>query len=120
MNPDDVVLHAAKGVRGKGGFYWHIMVHGKRAGKVFINWLEDDDLLGPHASIQIFLNKTAQGKGIGRIAYAKACIASSYDVIYAHMRKSNLASIIAAKHAGFVTVLVGETRQMVMQWHRPL
>ncbi|MGX9147731.1 GNAT family N-acetyltransferase [Mesorhizobium sp. 128a] len=121
VNPDQVVLTRTKGTPerggGPGGEAWKIEVGAKRAGIVFIN-LIDEQPVGRHASIQIYLNKTSQGRHIGRVAYRKASEASSYDVIYAHMRKSNLASRRAAEQAGFeIDTRVG-TSQLLMKWQR--
>lgn len=101
----------------KGGFYWHIFAGTSRAGAVSTNII-DEPPLGRHASISIQLNKTHQGKGIGRIAYGLACRASGFPTVYAHMRKSNLASRKAAEHAGFVVVHDYPGRQLLMRWDR--
>lgn len=110
-----------KGTRGrgggKGGEAWRVEVDGKRAGVVFVN-LIDEPPIGPHASIQIFLNVANQGRKIGRIGYQKACEASAYDVIYAHMRKSNLASTKAAEAAGFADATPPGEAQKIMVWRR--
>jgi RimJ/RimL family protein N-acetyltransferase len=100
-----------------GGHFWHIFCDGKKAGRVFINMI-DEEPLGKHASIQIFLNKHAQGKGIGRIAYRMACEESEYDELYAHMRKSNEASKRAALAAAFEIVEDERINQLVMLWKR--
>lgn len=102
---------------GPGGEAWTVFASGKRAGVVFINWI-DEPPLGPHASIQIFLNQQSQGRGIGRAGYRKAVEASTYDTIYAHMRKTNIASHKAAEAAGFVDVTKASDLQTVMVWKR--
>lgn len=102
---------------GAGGHAWTISVGGKRAGRVFINFI-DEPPVGPHASIQIFLNAASQGRGIGRVGYRKACEASAYGEVYAHIRKSNLASIHAALAAGFVDVTPPEGGQTLAVWRR--
>lgn len=84
---------------GVGGEYWHIYQGKKRVGKVFINVTES--ATGAYPSIQIFINKTDQGKGIGTLGYKLACAASKHKIIYANMRKSNIPSIKAAAKAGF-------------------
>lgn len=104
-------------IPGSRAHYWRIRVAGKSAGKVFINEINEPPF-GLHASIQIFLNKAHQGKGIGPIAYRRACELSSYDVIYAHMRKSNSASRKAALAAGFVEDVTPGQRQLTMRWNR--
>lgn len=119
---DDVTLVRTKGTAarggGAGGEAWRVEAEGGRAGTVFINWI-DEPPVGPHASIQIYLNKSSQGRGIGRIGYRKAVEASRYDVVYAHMRKSNLASRRAAEAAGFVEDLRPGHTQLLMVWRRP-
>ena len=116
-----VELKAGKGTKksggGLGGHYWNIFYNEKRAGKVFINLINEEPL-GQHPSLQIFLNKASQGKHIGRVAYRQACELSQYDVIYAYMSKKNLPSIKAARAAGFVQILAETTKQVIMQWTR--
>lgn len=121
VDPNDVTLRAGKGSKGAGGdvggHYWHIEVAGKRVGRVFVN-LIDEPPFNEHASIQIYLNKGDQGRGIGSIAYRLACEASDYDTVYAHMRKSNVASRRAAEAAGFLVVDNPDVRQLAMMWTR--
>lgn len=97
---------------GPGGEAWRIDVAGKRAGLVFVNRV-DEPPLGRHASIQIFLNRASQGRRIGRLGYEKACELSQYDEIFAHMRKSNIASRRAAEEAGFKNVTPAGHSQMI-------
>lgn len=119
---DDIILKKGKGSPGRGGgprgFYWNIAAWGQSAGKVFINWI-DEPPIGPHASLQIFLNKKSRGKHIGRIVYAQACTLSSFDEVYAHIAKSNLASIKSALAAGFTKVTHSQIRQSLLKWTRP-
>jgi RimJ/RimL family protein N-acetyltransferase len=115
-------LKRSKGKRERGGSpggeAWKIEVNGKRAGVVFIN-LIDEPPIGRHASIQIYLNTPSQGRGIGRLGYRKACEASTYQTIHAHMRKSNAASRRAAEAAGFEDVTPSDVNQLIMVWrHR--
>ncbi len=84
---------------------------------MYINVI-DELPIGPHASIQIQLNTTVHGRGIGRIAYQAAVNDSGFDEVYAHMRKSNLASRKAAEHAGFTEVTEVPTAQLLMRWQR--
>lgn len=100
---------------GQGGECWRIEVNGKRVGTVFIN-LIDEKPLGKHASLQIYLNLKNQGIGIGRVAYKLACEASEYLTIYAHMRKSNIASRRAAEEADFVDATPASYQQLIMAW----
>lgn len=121
VEEDEVTLVAGKGsaTRGGGpdGRYWHIYVHERRVGNIFIN-LIDEAPLGKHHSIQIHLNQPFRGKGIGRIAYSKACQASGFDKVYAHMKKSNLASKKAAEAAGFSILELPGAKQLTMAWNR--
>lgn len=113
----DVTLQKSISKEKSGVEYWNIFANGKRAGKAFIE-IVSDKTLGKCPMIQIFLNKQSQGKGIGSIAYKKACKLSQYKTIYAEMRKSNIASIKAAKHAGFVEKVIPGKKQVVMVWDR--
>ncbi len=119
---EQIELLQGKGSKGRGsgpgGFFWHIWVEGKRRGCVFINKINEPPINKEHASIQIFINKSDQGKGIGRIAYSRACLLSSYDEVYAYMRKNNKASIRAAVAAGFIELSL-KTSQVIMKWIRP-
>lgn len=98
---------------GTGGEAWRIEVGGHRVGVTFVN-LIDEPPIGRHASIQIYLNQRSQGRGIGRVAYRMACEASRYDIIYAHMRKSNIASRRAAEAAGFHDATPAGQGQLIM------
>lgn len=117
----DVLLTRTKGTPdrgdGPGGEAWRIDAEGKRAGVVFIN-LIDEPPLGKHASLQIFLNAPSQGRRIGRVGYRKACEASQYSTIYAHIRHTNFASIRAAEEAGFVDATPPGHIQVIMVWKR--
>ena len=110
-----------KGSRGKGGdeggHSWMVQAKGERAGVIYIN-LIDEPPLGRHASIQIYLNQKNQGLGIGRVAYLKASEASRYEVVYAHMRKANVASRRAAEEAGYVDASPPGFTQLIMSWNR--
>jgi hypothetical protein len=119
--PDKVELlekpgHKDKG-GGPGGEYWDVVIGGTRAGEVFVNVI-DEPPIGKHASLQIFLNQDRQGKGVGRVAYRKAADASHYDDLYLHMRKSNLASRLAAEAAGFRDVSPPGTTQLILRRQR--
>lgn len=102
---------------GPGGEAWIISAEGKRAGIAYINLVEDA-VRGRHASFHVFLNRPSQGRQVGRASYKYCCLNSQYDVIYAHMRKSNLASRKAAEHAGFEEATVVGDTQLVLVWHR--
>jgi hypothetical protein len=115
---DAVEIVPKKGRKGKGdgpeGEYWDVVVHGTRAGEVFVN-LIDEPPIGKHASLQIFLNKPQQGRGIGRVAYRMAADASHHNPIYLHMRKSNIASRRAAEAAGFEDVTPSDVTQLILK-----
>lgn len=117
MRPEAVTLVRTKGTAkrggGHGGEAWRIEANGVRAGVVFINII-DEPPIGRHASIQIYLNAASQGRKIGREGYRRACEASAYSVIYAHMRKSNVASRRAAEVAGFVDATPPNHAQLIM------
>lgn len=121
VDPSQVQLVETKGTPGKGGgpggHSWVITAAGERAGVIYIN-LIDEPPIGKHPSIQIFLNKKSQGRGIGRVAYRMASEASQYDVIYAHMRKANVASRRAAEEAGYVDASPPGFVQLIMKWER--
>ncbi|ODR87860.1 hypothetical protein ABT47_03260 [Shewanella xiamenensis] len=121
VSADDIDLISTSGMRHKGGGpgceAWVIMVDGNRAGTAYINVL-DDPIRGLHPSFHVFLNRPCQGREIGRIVYQRCCLLSQYDVIYAHMRKSNTASRKAAEHAGFIDVTDRGDSQLVMVWRR--
>jgi hypothetical protein len=117
VQSQDVLLIPVAGTPGKGkgpgGEKWRIDVAGVRAGVVYINVI-DDTLIGQHASIQIHLNIESQGRGIGRLGYLKASQLSQHSTIYAHMRKSNIASRRAAEAAGFVDATPPGYAQLIL------
>lgn len=121
VEPDRVGLDAGKGSKGRGdrpgGGYWHIHEGERRVGNVYINVI-DEPPIGRHASIQIHINKADQGRGIASVAYRLASEASGHDTIYAHMRKSNIASRKAAQTAGYEVVEDDRVRQLLMRWQR--
>jgi hypothetical protein len=123
VREEDVVLVPVAGTpdrgNGPGGEKWRIDVRGIRAGVVFINVI-DEPPIGRHASIQIYLNIQSQGKGIGRIGYLKACEMSQHSTVYAHMRKSNIASRKAAEAAGFVNASPPGYSQLILVRHMDL
>jgi GNAT superfamily N-acetyltransferase len=117
----DVKLLRTNGTPGRGGGpdgeAWRIEAQGERAGVIFVNIIEEPPF-GKHASIQIFLSRPYQGRGIGRVAYRQAAEASMHNVIYAHMRKSNIASRRAAEAAGFFDVTPSGHSQLIMMRRR--
>ena len=121
VSPDQVRLEEGKGSRGRGGgpggHYWHIYVGDTRVGNVYVNVI-DEPPVGKHASIQIQINKAQQGRGIGKVAYRLASEESGHDTVYAHMRKSNIASRKAAAAAGYEVVDDDRVRQLLMRWRR--
>lgn len=123
VSASDVHLISVAGTpnkgKGPGGEKWRIEVAGTRAGEVYINVI-DEPPLGCHASLQIYLNIKSQGLGIGRVGYAKACQLSAHETIYAHMRRSNIASRKAAEAAGFVDATPPGFTQLILRWTRPM
>lgn len=123
IDPSDVELVRIRGTQkrggGPGGEAWIIKVREKRAGIVFINVI-DEPPLGEHPSMQIFLNRESQGRCIGREGYRAACEASQYDVVYAHMSKSNIASRRAAERAGFIDATPPGYPQLIFKRTREL
>jgi len=121
VRAEEVRLERGKGTKSRGGdrggSYWHIFVFEERVGHVYVNVI-DEQPFGTHPSIQIFLNKDQQGRRIGRVAYRLACEASGYDEVFAHMRKSNVASRRAAEEAGFSVVEHESIPQLAMVWRR--
>jgi hypothetical protein len=117
VKPIEIILKPGKGTKNrggsKGGFFWHIYYKDKKVGKVFINYDHDKQ----EAYIQVFVNRANQGKGIGRVAYKKACEESGYSSVFAIVRKSNIASIRAAEAAGFVKIGT-ESGQLKMVWKK--
>jgi hypothetical protein len=118
---EDVELRRGKLPRNKKvlpeSYFWRIFFQNKSAGKVFIE-PTDIHTLGRQPAIQIFLNKQAQGKHIGRIAYERACRLSHYDIVYASMRRNNIASYKSAQAAGFREIKNMAFKQCVMKWSR--
>jgi RimJ/RimL family protein N-acetyltransferase len=121
VDPSAVAIERVKGTPGKGGDSggeaWHICVGREKVGDIYINLIEEPQV-GRHASIQIYLNQKSQGSGIGRVAYRLASEASQYDVVYAHMRKANVASRRAAEEAGYVDASPPGYTQLIMKWER--
>jgi hypothetical protein len=119
--PSMVRLEAGKGASGRGGgsggHYWHIHLDVVRVGYVYINVISEPPF-GKHASIQIHINETHRGRGIGRVAYKLACENGIHDEVIATMRKSNLASQRAAAEAGFSVIENVKYSQMAMRWTR--
>lgn len=117
IGPESVALKRGNGGAKTGGMpggsFWRILCEERIVGRVFINY----DTEAGRAEVQIFINQKNQGRGIGRIAYRKACDESGYSVVYAFMRKSNIASIRAAETAGFERA-PSENNQVTMLWHR--
>ena len=119
--PSSIKLISTRGSKQRGGMLggeaWLVTVEGKRVGTAYINIVEDS-FRGKHASFHIFLNKPNQGRKIGRVVYELVCSYSQHDIIYAHMRKSNIASHKAAVYAGFVNATFPEETQLVLVWLR--
>ena len=121
VSQKDIKLISTKGTKGrggdKGGEAWRIDWNNKRAGIIYIN-LNKDTSIGKHASMSIFLNLPSQGRGIGTFAIKQACQKSKYNTIYAHIRKSNIASSKAFEKAGFIDKILEKGKQKLMVWKR--
>jgi RimJ/RimL family protein N-acetyltransferase len=119
FDPTTIKLVEGQGSTARGGGrgcqYWHIFVGEVRAGNIYIN-LIDEVPFGQHASIQIHVNQTHRGRGVGKVAYRLACEQSEYETVVAHMRKSNFRSQRAAAAAGFVVVEHSAIKQLAMRW----
>jgi RimJ/RimL family protein N-acetyltransferase len=76
------------------------------------------DSTDPDASITVELNELSRGRGIGTIAFAKASELSGLKEIYATMRKSNIASQIAATRAGFKVLEDRPGKELILVWRR--
>lgn len=116
---DDIQLKPGKGSTKETMFYWHIFTESQRRGYVSIIQSEFAGI-GSGPSIQIFINKKDQGKHIGSCAYEAACVECGLPEVYAHMRKSNIASKKAATNAGFVIDKRYKGSQLLMVWRRLL
>ena len=118
---DNLYLKEGQGGPGRGGdvngMYWHIYLGEKRVGNIFINEI-DEEPIGQHFSLQIYINKSHRNKGIGSIAYRMACEASELESIYIQVAKKNIASIKAAQNADFVMLNKVNTPQVIMRWER--
>ena len=115
MFPSQVTLTQRKSKchEEKENHYWHVFYRGNRAGKVNINYD------GKEASINVQLNKAYQGLGIGKAAFYLACKMSSHNIVYACIRKNNLASKKAAEAAGFIELRIDKKHtQRKMIWIR--
>lgn len=117
VQESDVELRRGRGSNAKGampgGSFWHIYHQDARAGSVFVNY----DGESGQASIQIFLNRKSQSRGIGRIAYQRACEECGHSEVYAFMKRNNIASLRAATAAGFREV-PPHTGQVTMVWKK--
>ncbi|HHH1232475.1 TPA: hypothetical protein ACPZRI_003478, partial [Yersinia enterocolitica] len=93
--------------------WWNVYYNGVKAGKVTIVHN------GERASINVQLNKTHQGLGIGKYIFYLACVHSHHNIIEAVMRKNNIASMNSALKAGFFELEVKEKRsQRHLIWLR--
>lgn len=120
--PADVRLEEGSGSSGHGGGrtgkFWHVFIEDGRAGRAWINERRFPDGAS-YAALTIELNEAVRGRGIGRVTYALAAEASGHDVVWLHMRRSNVASRRAAEYAGFQVVDAPTDPQLVMRWNRP-
>ncbi|MEO5646241.1 MAG: hypothetical protein ABIO57_04055 [Candidatus Paceibacterota bacterium] len=97
--------------------YWHIYEGTNRAGYVYVS-KSKDELIGEHLSINIFINKNWQRKGIGTIAYIEVPKLVAAKKLYAHMAISNAGSFRAALKAGYKEIISEDFKQRVMVWKK--
>jgi hypothetical protein len=116
----DVTLVAGKtrNTRTDKRFYWHVFYGGQRAGHVAIACGESGDGC-IDASIDVQLNQRSRGRGIGTVAFRRACELSGLREVLASIRKGNTASRLAAERAGFVELHNEPTGELLMIWKRP-
>jgi hypothetical protein len=119
VRPDDVSLVPGRTTNIEGGkrLYWHIYHLKKRAGHVSIDCCEKQGNV-TDASINVQLNQQSRSRGIGTEAFRRACELSGLHEVLASIRKSNVASQIAAKRAGFVALHDEPTGELLMIWKR--
>jgi L-amino acid N-acyltransferase YncA len=104
-------------VRGVRRVAWQVTYDGKRAGTVAILCHERDGRIFK-ASIDVQLNKSSRGRGIGTVAFRRASELSGFDQVFAIIAKKNLASRIAAARAGFVEMSGEPSGELVLVWRR--
>lgn len=120
VDPAEVQLIAGRVIILKGGgkrLYWHVFHAGKHAGHVSIDY--HGTFGNPQdASIDVQLNKRSQGRGIGTLAFRRACELSGLPEVLASIRKGNHASRIAAERAGFFPLDEQPSGELLMVWRR--
>lgn len=116
--PEDVKLISGRKLKIEGGdrLYWRVLFMDEAAGHVTITCLRSDDSID--ASIDVQLNQQSRGRGIGTIVFRQACEMSGLDEVAAAIRKSNLASRLAAERAGFVLQHEQSRGELLMIWRR--
>jgi len=97
--------------------FWHVYSGGYRAGRVVIKDA-NHPTLGVHRSIDVHINAAARGQGIGTIVFRFAAELSGADQVYAHARRSNIASRSAARRAGYRDIIRPKSAQSTMLWER--
>ncbi|SRR5258708_1045939 len=117
----DINLVEGKSKKKSGGDverqYWHIYCGDQRVGRVFIDWIATESREGD-AAITVEINSKFRGRGVGTIVFRRACELSRYDEVFADIRKSNIASRIAAERAGFEELENKKGSGIKMVWHR--
>ena|ERR1700730_2173250 len=114
--PDEVSLVEGRYMPKSFRRYWHVSYNGRPAGRVFIVVQNPDSENDPDASITVELNEASRGRGIGTLAFRKASELSGFKKVYATMRKSNIASRIAATRAGFEVLEDKPGKELVLVW----
>jgi hypothetical protein len=121
VREEDVQLIEGAGAHktsgGAGDRYWHIRHLGDRAGRAYINYNETE-AGASRPSITVELNERSRNRGIGTIAFRRACELSQYNEVYASVRKSNAASRRALEKAGFKLVEGWTGTGLCLVWKR--
>jgi RimJ/RimL family protein N-acetyltransferase len=112
----ELVAGRAKAVPGGKRLLWHIFHRGRRAGRVSIYCVRRGERID--ASIDVQLNQRSRGHGIGTIAFRRAAHDSGLPEVLASIRKSNVASRVAATRAGYVPLENQPSGELVLIWRR--
>jgi RimJ/RimL family protein N-acetyltransferase len=118
VTPSEVELIPGRTAKIAGGhrLYWRVLCSGESAGHVSINCLQGG--VEVDASIDVQLNRRNRGRGIGTIAFQRACELSGLTEVLASIRKGNIASQIAVERAGFVPLEDERSGELLMIWRR--
>ena len=119
VSPDEIefIQGGTRSIENGRRLYWHIYHGGNRAGSVSIDFSEEGT--ARDASINVQLNQRSRGRGIGTVAFRRACELSGLKEIVASIRKGNIGSRIAAERAGFIPLENQPSGELLMVWRRP-